>query len=416
MRESYILIFALILGSVGHLATDIYLPSLPNLTEYFATDTASVQLTITVYMLSYCFTPLIMGPISDQIGRKKPILIGLGLGLCSTLACMFATSIYLLIIARFLQGIGLGMVTSVSRTILPDNFSGQKLAQNFTYMAMFMPVILAVGPPLGGVIQDYSSWHTVFGFLVVHIIALIFIVKYYYKEKPRTDFVRNDKNSATEEISLATEGKKSFILHVPTIIQSYKSLFKNTQLIRYGLCSVLLFMGLTAYLTVNPFLFQTVYNLTPTQNGCVALILFASTFISGFINSRLIRFYPGKNMLYISSLLILVSGLLLISASQFYEVNFFTFILLVLPFFLTVPIVFSITGSIALSNLKGNFGAATAMISTFQYLGGAISSFLISFANQYSLQPLGITFMILGSLFFLNLISERTKSSAVMQT
>lgn len=420
MRDIYILIFALVLGSVGHLATDIYLPSLPNLTEYFTTSNAYVQLTLTAYMLSYCLTPLIMGPISDHIGRKKPILFGLVISLIATLGCIYANSIYALIMARFLQGIGLGMVATVSRTILPDNFTGQRLAKYFSYMTMFMPLVLAIGPPLGGIIQDNSSWQTVFGFLMIHMVILLFIVKIYFQDKSRPQEAKmNSKqngvisNQENKQTSMDKHIKHINMLKKIQIFNSYKLLFKNTRFIRYSACSVILFMGITAYLAVNPFLFQNVFGLTPTQNGCVALILFASTFISGFINSRLITVYPGKKMLYMANILIFSSGFLLYFVSQLNDMTFLNFIFFVLPFFLSVPIVFSITGSIALSSVQGNFGAATALLSTFQYLGGALSSFLISFADQETVVPLGITFIILGILFFLTLFFEQGIDGAV---
>ncbi len=183
MREKNILLTSLLLGSLGHLATDIYLPSMPIMTEYFGTTTSMVQLTLIVYMLSFCLTPLIFGPISDTLGRRKPILIGIYIGFAATILCTFSNSIYLLIFARFLQGIGLGTVVAVSRAILPDHFQGKQLAKYFSYLTMLMPIMLAIAPPLGGFIQEKTSWQFVFVFLLIYLVFLQYLAKQVLKDK-----------------------------------------------------------------------------------------------------------------------------------------------------------------------------------------------------------------------------------------
>lgn len=104
----YITTYLLLLISLGYVATDIYLPSLPALSIYFHASDNEVQMTLFSYLLSFSLAPLIFGPLSDHMGRKKILIFGVALGTLSTFGCLFAQSIDWLIIARFLQGIGMG--------------------------------------------------------------------------------------------------------------------------------------------------------------------------------------------------------------------------------------------------------------------------------------------------------------------
>src|SRR4051794_36235807 len=106
----YITVYLLLLISLGYVVTDIYLPSLPALTVHFHASDNKVQMTLFSYLLSFSLAPLICGPLSDHIGRKKVLLAGVIIGTLATLGCLFAQNIDLLIISRFIQGFGMGAV------------------------------------------------------------------------------------------------------------------------------------------------------------------------------------------------------------------------------------------------------------------------------------------------------------------
>lgn len=395
MKNTTIFTFVLILSAIGHLATDIYLPSMPSMTDYFDTSTTLVQMTFSIYMLSFIVAPLVIGPISDSIGRKKPILIGITLGLVATLLCAFSHNIYVLIFSRFLQGIGLGMVVSLSRALLPDHFQGKELAKYYSYMAMLMPVILAVGPILGGVIQEQSSWRGVFAFMSVYLLIILYIVttKLQIKENP----------SPTSS-------------NIRTYLKGYKTLLKNKQFMNYSLFSVFIFSGMSIYLTVSSFLFQELIGLTPTEMGATSLIFFGTTFIVGFMNVHLIKLLKPKQILCFAVPLVLISGFMLISCHYFDVLNIYTLILSLIVFFCSVPLTFANVSALALGSIKSNFGSATALLSCLQFLGGAIASFLISFTNSTSVVPLGATFLMIGfaclMMLFLGSLSENRDTTA----
>jgi DHA1 family 2-module integral membrane pump EmrD-like MFS transporter len=383
MRDSTLLFSSLMLGSVGHLATDIYLPSLPHLATYFEASNTAVQLSFAVYMLSFCIIPLIIGPVSDRIGRRAPLLMGISIGMVSTILCALSTNIAMFIGSRFLQGIGLGIVVCVSRTILPENFAGKRLTQYLSYMTMLMPLVLAIGPPLGGLIQEHSSWRMVFAFLLGYLIFVRLLAKKVIFDKGPQD--------PLQPLEFKISG----------YIDIYVELFKNKQFIIFTLSSILMFMGVVAYLTVSPFLFQKLMGLTASQYGFTSLIICLSSFMSGFVNSQLIKIFKPKRLLYFASFLALSSGAMLAILNILGLTTLIYFVSALIIFFFAVPISFANAAGLALSSVKGNFGAATALMITLQYLGGSLSSFIISLARPDSIFPLALSFIIISTLYLI---------------
>ena len=388
LNMHHILIFmsVLILGSIGHLATDIYLPSMPSMAEYFDTSNTLVQFTLSAYMLSFCFTPLIIGPLSDKIGRKRPILLGILIGLVATFLCIFSTNIYFLVFGRFLQGIGLGIVVCVSRAILPDRFQGKDLAKYYSILTMFMPVVLAIGPSLGAFIHEYSSWHGVFIFLASYLVVIVFLTYYLFQDKEKSEKI----NSA----------------ELKTVFHVYKDLLSNKKFLLFTLCSVFIFIGISAYLTVWSFLFQERLGLTPRQSAATSLITFTAIFAMGYLNIRLMSFFKPKKLLYLVNPFILASGILLIFCDMTNNINIYTLIFSVTLYFCALPVTFANANSLAFASIQGNFGAAVALLSCIQFLSGGVASAIISFTDSKSVIPLGMTFMLVGIGTFILLLLE----------
>lgn len=388
MKDIIIFLLILILSSIGYIATDIYLPSMPDMVQHFETSNTIVQLTFSVYMFSFCVTPFIVGPISDNIGRKIPILYGLYVSLIATFLCIFAYNIYFLIFARFLQGIGTGMIVSTSRALLPDYFEGEKLRKYFSYISMFMALILAIAPPLGGMIQDASSWRIVFVTMFFYLTLVLILVKLIMKDYPKK------------------QGSFSGIRHH---LASYKALFANQLFMLYTVCTIFTVMGVIAYLTVSPFLLQSLIGLSATEYGFTALSLCGIVFISGFINSRMIHHFSSRTLLISAIILILLSGSLLFIFNQLDLINTYTLLIPALIYFASMPLSISNAAALALNSVQGNYGAATALMTGLQFMGGGISSLLISLSNENSLLPLGICFLVLGLLYMMALMSVKEK-------
>lgn len=386
MNKALIFIIILLLCGIGHLATDIYLPSMPNMVDYFATTPAWVQFTFTVYMFSFCAIPLLAGPLSDKIGRKKPILFGLILSLIATILCTFANNIYFLIVARLIQGIGLGIVVCMGRALMPDFFKGKDLARYYSYMSSGMPLLLALGPSLGGVIQEYGSWRWVFATMLLYTL-LIIIPTIRLLTAHSLHMVKTSQQNPA--YSPAGGSAQSYW-------ENYRDLLTNKKYMIFTGSIILMYIGLASYLSVYSFIFQERFGLSPSSSGFLALFFCFFVSMFGVINARLIQKIDPKKILFCAALSIITSAVLILFFNALEVESMFLFALAIIFFFVSVPITFSNGTALALQNVKGNFGAATALMTCLQFLGAGIGSGIMSLTNSTSTLPLAIMFILVG--------------------
>jgi len=160
--------------ALGPVSTDLYLPSLPTIGAAFATDQATVQLTLSVFLVGFAFSQLACGPLSDRFGRRPVILGGLGLYLLASLACAAAPSIEILILARFMQAVGACVGPVLGRAAVRDIYGRERAARMLSYMGMVMALAPAFGPILGGFIEAWFGWRA--NFVLVSAVGLTVLV------------------------------------------------------------------------------------------------------------------------------------------------------------------------------------------------------------------------------------------------
>lgn len=376
--------YILILISLGYFATDIYLPSLPTLSAYFQTSDNEVQMTLFSYMLSFAFGPLIFGPLSDHIGRKKVILLGMFIAIAATFGCLFATGIKSLIVFRFLQGIGTGAVLISSRTIVSDMFTGKELAKQISYVTMFMPLALAVAPTIGGLLQQEFGWQSVFIFLICYMaLMLIWVI------------------SRPETLKAPTHKK------LGDVFSNYLFHLKNKAFL-YQILLVFPTIGMYAYLTTSPFLFQELIGLSPAEYGSLALFVGITIMATGFINSRLIHYFSIGTILYIGGSMMLLAGSSLLFFHAMGIVTTWSLLGPSLIYFTCMPLCIANSASKAMSTVTTHFGSATAMLTTLQFLAGAAGSFIFSMLEDTNMLPLAICFIAMGVFTLLHQVFKQS--------
>lgn len=161
----FLFVFLGMLTAFGPFVTDMYLPSLPAMTDFFHASASEVQLGLTFSMLGLAAGQILFGPLSDKFGRRLPLLISMGLFLLSTLACIFAPNIKVFIALRFIQGIaGAGGIV-ISRSIATDKFKGNNLAKALAIIGAINGIAPVAAPVLGGSVLKITSWQGIFWIL-----------------------------------------------------------------------------------------------------------------------------------------------------------------------------------------------------------------------------------------------------------
>lgn len=379
-----ILITILLISSLAHITADMYVPSLPAITQAFQTDPAAVQLTLTTFMMGYSSAHLFYGPFSDRFGRRPPLLGGISISLLGSLICFFSFSVTMLIVGRLLQGLGVAVCNSVGRSLIRDLVSGSHLAKLGSHLGMVMVLITTLAPTLGGYIQHYFNWHGVFLFLFLYGCLVFFFL---WTQLPETNRSFNVE---------ATQFK--------VIIQNYKQLLTSRAFMGYTLCVCCAYAGLIAYVTAAPFLLQSRLGLTAVQFGWLAFIIGFAIFTSFFLNSRFVMIVGYGKMILAGNVVMLCSGLLMLflAVLGFFNV---TVIMLPIAFFCMGA---GLTLSNAFPGASHPFahiaGSAGALYGFLQILGGVISSALMAWLPESNQIPLGIVLAFFGLMAVLSLV------------
>ncbi len=162
------------LAAIGPFAIDTYLPSFKDIEQSLGATQLQVQQTLTAYLLPFSFMALWHGALSDALGRRKVIMVSLSLFALSVLCCTFATSIEQLWVLRAIQGISAGAGVVISRAIVRDLFEGPAAQRLMSHMTMMFAIAPAIAPVIGGRLQAWFGWRSVFAFLTVAVLTLLF--------------------------------------------------------------------------------------------------------------------------------------------------------------------------------------------------------------------------------------------------
>ncbi len=378
MEKKFPFYLVLMLASIGSIATDLYLPSLPFIQADFQSRQSTVQLSLTLFLIGISASQLLYGPLSDRYGRRPIVLTGLIVGSLGCLISLFGPTIAILNLGRFISGCGFGATASLSRTILRDVYSGDDLATVGAWVASSAAGGMALAPIFGGYIQHWIGWRAVFAFLVFNGCATFYII---WKHLPETNQRLNP-----------------LALQPATFFKNYRHLITNPIFIGYSGAASLAFAGFYAYFTSSPFLFENILHLNPDEYGLLAPIFAAGLALGGVTNALLIPHLGRHRLLVTGTLILALSGVLMLALSSQLAV-----------WAIMLPITLYSFGSafVFANSLAGAFfpfvhiaGFTGALYGCFIGLGGILSSALISALHETNQIPLGLVLMTLGILAY----------------
>ncbi|WP_268807792.1 multidrug effflux MFS transporter [Jhaorihella thermophila] len=289
----HILTLVLVSG-LSALCMNIFLPSLPNMTEHFRTDYRLMQLSVALYLGVNAVIQILVGPVADQMGRRPVILWGLALFCLATLGCLLAPSVEVFLAFRMAQAVvAVGMV--LSRAAIRDLYPQDKAASMIGYVTMGMAVVPMIGPAVGGILDELFGWKANFWLLLLLGLAAWALV--------RIDFGETARKSG---LTLAQQ------------FREYPELLRSPRFWGYSLASGMSAGAFFAYLGGAPFVGTEVFGMSPGELGfyfgAPAVGYFLGNFISGrfsvrFGVNRMVMWGCWANGLGITaSLLIMLSG------------------------------------------------------------------------------------------------------------
>jgi DHA1 family bicyclomycin/chloramphenicol resistance-like MFS transporter len=242
----------LVLGSLialGPLTIDMYLPSLPTISTDLGATAAAVQLTLTGTLAGLALGQLLVGPVSDAVGRRTPLLIGVGVHILASVLCVIAPNLAVLGTLRVLQGLGAAAAAVVAMAIVRDLFTGLPAAKLLSRLMLVMGAAPILAPTLGGITLTWTSWRGVFVVLTLFGIAILTVTALALPETLPVERRRNGGVAGT--------------------IRDYGRLFTDRAYLGLILVAGLAMAAMFAYVSGSSFVLQDEFGLSEQQFGFV---------------------------------------------------------------------------------------------------------------------------------------------------
>jgi DHA1 family bicyclomycin/chloramphenicol resistance-like MFS transporter len=363
------------LSAIGPLTIDAYLPALPALSAEMGATDSQAQLTITGLLLGLGLGQLLVGPLSDAVGRRKPLLIGLAAHGLTSLLCALAPSITMLAVTRTLQGLAGAAVAVVSMAVVRDLFSGIKAAQLLSRLMLVVGVAPILAPSIGSALLSFTSWRGIFVVLAAVAVGLFVLALVALPET--LPVVRRQPSN------------------VRGSLRAYRGLFTDRLFVVMVLVSGLMFATLFAYISGAPFILQELYGLSPAQFGVAFSANALGLVVMTQVNPLLIRRYSPVRVL-LASVTISTAGAAALVVTT--ATGFGGFLGFMVPLFFVVSaagLSFPNAPAIALNRHGEAAGSAAALLGSAQFMiGGAIAPLVGALANG---TPVPMAGVILGA-------------------
>ena len=297
MAVSLLLALAL-LSATAPFATDMYLPTLPAVGAEFGAPDSVVQLTLSGFFVGMALGQLMVGPISDVIGRRRLLVAGAIVALLASAIAALSPSIAIFVAARFLQGLGGGACVVLARAMVPDLLSGREAAKTYSLLMAILAIAPAVAPIVGGLLAEPIGWRGIYWVLTgLHAVQLLVVLKIV----PETGGQSPGGQGATGQRFL------------PRVLSNYATVLKSPRFWGFLTAMAFAFASMFCYIAASSFVFQQEFGLSPRGYAAVFALNAVGMCVGSFVNSRCIdKFGTKKVMLGALSLALLGNVLLLI--------------------------------------------------------------------------------------------------------
>lgn len=375
------------LAASGTLATNILLPSLPEIAAAVGVSSAQVTSAITIFLAMFAIGQLVVGPISDRFGRRWPVLIGFAIYFAGSLWCAMASDLPTLLAGRVVQGAGACATSVLSRAIARDLFEGDQLARVLTFVMIAMAAAPGFSPLVGGALDYYFGWRSAFLFVA----AFAAITAFAYA------LVFGETHHATRT-ALAPQA----------IAGTYLSLSTDRRFLVPAATVSLILGGLFAMFSALPRILIEGLGFTPLQLGLffagTVLVVFSAGILATKLTPRL-----GLDRSIQLGLALAGLGSVIVLLVALFDGRFLPFLAGICVFLLGMGMVNPLGSAQSLSPFGDRAGAASALLGFWQMMAAALSVLVAAIIAQNAMTGLGLV-LTLASVAGLLLYQLRRKA------
>ncbi|MFF4268416.1 multidrug effflux MFS transporter [Streptomyces sp. NPDC001536] len=355
------------------LAMDMYLPSLPEVTDSLHAPAATVQLTLTACLLGMALGQLVVGPMSDRWGRRRPLLIGLVVYVVATALCALAPTVETLVAFRLTQGLAGAAGIVIARAVVRDLYDGVAMARFFSTLMLIGGVAPIVAPVIGGQILRLTDWRGVF--VVLTVVGALLAVLVWAKLPETLPVERRHAGGVGEAL------------------RSMGALLADLPFTGFMLAGGFAFAALFAYISASPFVIQEIYGASPQTFSLLFGLNSIGLVVVGQINGKLLVGRVSLEKVLGAGLAIVIAAataLLLMSLGVFGEPGLVAVAAALFVLMSAMGVTLPNAQSLALLRTKHSAGSASALLGTSSFLIGAIASPLVGVAGEDTAVPMAV--------------------------
>jgi MFS transporter, DHA1 family, multidrug resistance protein len=363
------------LTGIAPLSIDAYIPGLPELTSDLGASTSSGQLTLTAFLLGLALSQIVAGSISDNVGRRTPVLTGLIAYVASSLLCGLAPGILTLTVLRLMQGAAAGIGFVIARAVVRDLYTGSAGARVFARLVIVSGVAPVVAPIIGGQVLRFTSWRGLFVLFAV-VSGLILLAAYFFLDETLPAGLRHEPG-------------------IKTKLRVFRRLLSDATFLPFALVGSLGFAAMFSYIAGAPFVLEEIHGLSPQE--------FSLAFASNALGLVLLSQISGRLVERTGPVVLLRAGALMNAAG-----GTITLLSVVLggglaPLLAGLWLMVSAIGlivpnstALALAHQGERAGSASALYGLGQFGLGALLAPLAGVAGNHNALPMAITIAACG--------------------
>jgi MFS transporter, DHA1 family, multidrug resistance protein len=353
-------------ASLGQAASTIYVPSVPAIAAGLNTSVARVQFTFVGYLLAFAVSMLLIGPLSDRYGRRRMMVVGVGLSMLGSIAGSVSPTIEFLIGARILQGIGLSAGLVVGRAIIRDLYDENDAARIIAGLSVVMTLLQAFAPIPGGYLQGWVGWRANFAAVAVLAALALTLILRYLPQAHVTDHSRSQTGA----------------LLARTVLASYRTLIGARRFLAYALTATGAHAGFHIFAAGAPAVLITGFGIAPEDYGYYASLPPMGFLVGSLLSSRLTGRLGIEGLIATGSAVLIPAGFVMVILALLHIVN---------PYAIVGPMILICCGSglITPNAVAGSLGvkvgivgAASGLVSFIQMSGAAGATAALSLGSS----------------------------------
>lgn len=363
-----------LLIAVGAFAIDIYIPGFAAIARDLHTGPGQVQLSMTSFFAALAIGQLVYGPMSDALGRRRPIYYGLGVFMLASVAAGLAPSIGWLIAGRFLQGLGAAATAVIPMAVIRDEHTGPDAARLMSLAMLALSVSPILAPSAGGALVQLASWRLIFlALVVIGGLAMLMTMRLLPETLPPQRRVH---------------------VRLSRILPGYLSLLRDRRLMAPMLVAGCGQVVLFVFVSASPFVFVSLYHLSPLLYGQLFALHAACLIGTSQANAWLMRRMGVRRLIGLFATLLLLTSLLLAGLLAVGRPPLPLFATLTLTLFVCLGQILAPAFLTAMEPFGDEAGAAAAVGVAFELAMSSSGTFLLGVAADGTMRPMAILILL----------------------